>query len=163
MVHPILNGARTPNVKLGYLTDEGVSSVVTDELFDGRKTIVLGVPGAFTPVCTQQHLPDFISNADRFAASGFKQLICVAPNDPFTLDVWQAQIDPLSKLRFLSDGNLEFCTALGLCASQPDLFMGQRSQRYLLIIQDRTIQRVRVEPTIVSYSCTRSEDVFLTG
>ncbi len=90
-------------------------------------------------------------------------MLCDPPGDPFALDEWRAQIDPLSKLRFLSDGNLDFCNALGLCAMQADFFMGRRSQRYLLIVQDRMIQRVRVEPNIISNSCTRSEDVFLAA
>lgn len=163
MIGSLPTGSHIPNVKLGYVSDDGVASVYTDELFSGRRTIVLGVPGAFTPVCSQQHLPDFIANAERLVQSGFQQLVCIAPNDPFVLDEWRVQLDPLSKLRFLSDGNLDFCNALGLCAMHSELFMGRRSQRYLLIVHDRTIQRVRVEPNILSYTCTRSEDVFLAA
>jgi len=159
MHESIILGARVPNVKLGYLVQGEVTAISTDELFAGGKTVVLGIPGAFTPVCTRQHVPDFVANADEIIASGYGQVLCIAPNDPFVLDAWRSQVDPQSKIRFLSDGNLDFASALGLSETQDDLFLGKRSKRYMLIISDRTIQRVRVETSILTYACTRASDV----
>jgi peroxiredoxin len=77
----IILGARVPSVKLGYLVDGEIAAISTGELFAGGKTVVLGIPGAFTPVCIQQHVPDFVANADKITASGYKQLLCIAPNN----------------------------------------------------------------------------------
>lgn len=152
-------GARVPSIKLGYLVDGEVTAISTDELFAGGKTVVLGIPGAFTPVCTQQHVPDFVANAEKIVASGYRQVLCIAPNDPFVLEAWRCQMDPHQKIRFLSDGNLEFARALGLGENHHDLFLGNRSKRYMLIIHDQTIQRVRVETSILTYACTGASDV----
>ena len=157
----IVVGSRVPHVKLGYLSNGDVATVNACDLFAGARSVVLGIPGAFTPVCTRQHVPDFVANADEIAASGYSQLICIAPNDPFTLETWRAQVDPQSKIRFLSDGNLDFCRALGLNEAHRDLFLGQRSKRYLLLVNDGVIQRVRVESSILTYACTRAEHVLM--
>src|SRR4051794_70069 len=98
-------GGRGPDVALGYLADGVIKSVRTPELFAGKKSIVIGVPGAFTPVCTNEHVPDFVRHADEFRSSGYQQLLCIAPNDPFVISAWSLVIDPERKLRFLADGN----------------------------------------------------------
>jgi peroxiredoxin len=157
----IILGARVPAVRLGYLLDGEVATFTTDELFASKKVVVLGIPGAFTPVCSKQHVPDFVANADRLLAAGFDQLICIAPNDPFALDAWRREVDPDSRILFVSDGNLEFCDALGLTMTGAELFLGRRSQRYMLIVHDRVVQRVRVEQSILSYSCTRAREALL--
>lgn len=159
----IILGSRVPSVNLGYLADGGVAALSTDALFAGVKSVVIGIPGAFTPVCSQQHVPDFVANADRLQASGFAQLICIAPNDPFVLEAWRCQMDPQHKIRFLSDGNLDFTRALGLSEAHKDLFLGNRSKRYMLVVHDRTIQRVRVETSILTYACTRADDVLIAA
>lgn len=163
MTTDIVLGSRVPSVKLGYLSDGAVAALSTDALFAGVKSVVIGIPGAFTPVCSQQHVPDFVANADRLSASGFAQLICIAPNDPFVLEAWRCQMDPHHKIRFLSDGNLDFSRALGLSEAHNDLFLGNRSKRYMLIVHDRTIQRVRVETSILTYACTRADDVLIAA
>ena len=158
MLATIVNGSRAPAVALGYLSKGVVSSITTDVLFASKRSVVLGVPGAFTPVCSQEHVPVFVANASVFSAAGFHPLICVSPNDPFVLEAWQREVDPQSRLRFLSDGNLDFCDALGLSMRNTDLFLGSRSRRYMLIIDNNIIQRVRVESNILTYACTRAED-----
>ena len=155
----IIVGARVPDVQLGYLNNGDVASVNACDLFAGARSVVLGIPGAFTPVCTRQHVPDFVASAAEISASGYSQLICIAPNDPFTLEIWRAQVDPESKIRFFSDGNLDFCRALGLNEAHRELFLGHRSKRYLLLVNNRVIQRVRIESSILTYACTRAEDV----
>ena len=157
----IQNGMRVPDVRLGFFDGAEIASVSSRELFRDRSSVVIGVPGAFTPVCSQQHIPDFIANAERFKQAGFSELICVAPNDPFVLSAWQAQVDPQNQLRFLSDGNLNFVHALGLGACYSEAFLGHRSKRYLLVIHDQTIRRARVERNAMTYSCTCADDVFI--
>jgi peroxiredoxin len=155
----ILIGSRVPEVQFGQLVDGEVRCISASEVFAYHRAVVIGVPGAFTPVCTKQHIPDFIKNVDRLNASGFSQLVCIAPNDPFVLAEWARIVDPETKLLFLSDGNLDFTRALGMECSNRPLFLGCRSERYMLIVDDGTITRLRVEPNILTFSCSRAEDV----
>ena len=161
MLEAIVNGARVPAVNLGRLDHGVVASVNAENIFEGKRSVVLGVPGAFTPVCTKEHVPDFVRSANQLVASGFDQLLCVAPNDPFVLEAWQSVVDPCRKLTFFSDGNLDFCRALGLSLKNEELFLGVRSRRYMLIVDHLTIQRVRVEANILTFACTRAEEALL--
>ncbi len=154
----IINGSRIPDVELGRLLGSELCAVSTRELFAHGRTIVLGIPGAFTPVCTKEHVPDFIKNAGKLKACGYTQLICIAPNDPFVLDAWARQVDPKGKIEFFSDGNLDFVSRLDLRMTNRDLFVGVRSERYLMIVHNNTIVRLRVEPNILAYTCTRAVD-----
>ena len=158
----IVNGGSVPDVQLGRMSGSEVHSVSARELFAFGRSVVLGIPGAFTPVCTKQHVPDFVKNADRLRASGISHLICIAPNDPFVLDVFARKLDPNNKIEFLSDGNLDFASALSLRAKNQKFFVGWRSERYLLIIENGLIAKLRVEPNILTYSCTRAIDALET-
>ena len=151
-------GTRVPGVELAELADDQVVAVPTGPLFARHCSVVIGVPGAFTPVCARQHVPDFVRSATRLKAAGYDQLICVAPNDPFVLHAWSTQVDPDRRIRFLSDGNLDFCTGLGLQATERDFHLGTRSERYMLIVVDGVIRRLRVEASITAYLCTRAAD-----
>lgn len=147
-----------PDVQLGFLENGEVRSISTSDLFAHGRTVVLGVPGAFTPVCTSKHIPDFLKQADAFDMQGCRQLVCIAPNDPFVLEEWAERVDPERKIRFLSDGNLAFTRALALSCENQSLFIGERSERYLMIVENGTIVRLRVEPNILTYSCSGADD-----
>ena len=151
----ILVGSPVPDVRFGCLDGEEIRSIAAADIFLKHHAVVVGVPGAFTPICTRQHIPEFVQNAEKLHKSGYTKLICVAPNDPFVLAEWARVVDPEKKLTFLSDGNLNFCRALGLVTVNETLFLGSRSERYLLIVRKGIINRVRVEPNILRLSCTR--------
>lgn len=163
MPHSILLGARVPDVKLASLRGGEIVPIAAPDLFAGAKSVVLGVPGAFTPVCSDAHVPDFVRNADTLSRAGFSQLVCIAASDPYAVDAWRTRVDPLAKLRFFSDGNLDFCRALGLASAQRELFLGERSERYMLVVEDQIITRVRVETSILRFNCTNAEDVLLAA
>jgi len=155
----IVIGSRVPDVRLGYCVNGEIHRCHAAEIFAGTRAIVIGVPGAFTPVCSRQHLPDYVENAASLRASGFDQLICIAANDPFVVERWALSIDPQGRLRFLSAGNLDFATALGLQMVNREMFMAGRSERYLMVVDKGLITHIRVEPNIHTYSCTRTKDV----
>lgn len=121
----------------------------------------MGIPGAFTPVCTQHHIPEFVASADRLTASGFSHLICIAPNDPFVLKAWAQQIDPQGRIEFYSDGNLEFARSLGLLEQVTHLYLGWRSSRYLMVTDGGVIRRLRVEKDAVHYDCTKPQNALV--
>lgn len=154
-------GRRVPSVSLGALVGDVIQPRSFEHILMGRRAVVIGVPGAFTPVCTEQHVPGLINNADRLKASGIGLLICVAPNDPWTLDAWARQVDPGRKLMFLSDGNLALANALGTTMRDTDHFLGQRTRRYLLQTRDAVVERLTVETSPLALSCTRAQDVIL--
>jgi 2-Cys peroxiredoxin 5 len=155
----ITAGSRIPNVLLAYIVDGKVSTISTETVFAGKRSIVLGVPGAFTPVCTKQHIPDFVANADKLLTSGYDQLVCVAPNDPFVLAEWSERLDPKHKVKFLSDGNTDFAVATGLQTSNRELFLSGRCERYMMVVDNNIVGHVRIEPSIGMYSCTRAQDI----
>ncbi len=155
----IITGSRVPDVQLARLeAGDKIVSVAARALFAYGRALILGVPGAFTPICSKEHVPDFVRNADKMTAIGYSHLICIAPNDPSVLAAWAGPLDPGGKIEFYSDGNLEFTRALRLEVTNRPLFLGQRSQRYLMSIEGGIITRLRVETDLLRYSCTRAAD-----
>ncbi len=159
-MRPILNGSRLPAVPLARLENGTLQTMPADRLFAYGRAVVMGIPGAFTPVCTQRHIPEFAQSAEKLTAAGYSHLICIAPNDPFVLDAWARQVDPSSRIDFYSDGNLEFTRALGLLEQVSHLYLGWRSSRYLMVTSDGVIQRLRVEKDVLDYNCARPQLLF---
>jgi 2-Cys peroxiredoxin 5 len=159
-MRPILNGSRVPAVMLGRLENNAIRTVSTAELFAYGQAVIMGIPGAFTPVCTQLHIPEFVQSADRLIAAGCSHLVCITPNDPYVLDAWAQRVDPKSKIEFYSDGNLKFTRALGLLEQVQHHYLGWRSSRYLMVTSDGVIQRLRVEKDATDYRCTRPRQLF---
>ena len=148
---------------LAELAVGDVRAVGTEPLFAGKRSLVIGVPGAFTPICHQVHLPDFVGMADQFRAAGFQQLLVIATSDPFAMAAWSSIIDTEGRLRFLSDGNLEFTRKLGLTSYEQALFLGERSRRYTMIVQDAVVERLNVETSVLNVTCTRADVVELAA
>ena len=159
--HARLVGLRLPAVRVGEMIDGQLRSVrATDVLAQGN-VIIAGMPAAFSPVCSEKHLPSLVRNADRLRKAGFSEVVCVATSDPFSLDAWARVMDPARKVRFLSDRNLSFVRALGLSTHQPRLFLGECSERYMLTVRDGVIVSARVEADILELSCTESDTFVL--
>ena len=149
-----LVGQRLPDVKIGEMVDGEIRASIASELFAVGRAVIVGMPGAFTPVCSGRHLPNLVENAARLRHGGITHLACVVTSDPFAIDSWSRQVDPAGKIRFFSDGNLALARALGLTSYEPMLFIGERSARYVLLVQDGVISTVRVESSILEVGCT---------
>jgi peroxiredoxin len=139
-------GSRVPEIDFGRFADGQFSTLPAKEIFARHRTIALGVPGAFTPACSDLHVPDFIHKAPQLRASGFSQLLCIAPNDPFVLRAWADALDPTQQILFLSDGNLDSAEALGMTIRNRAMFLGKCCERSLMIVEDGIITRMRSEP-----------------
>jgi 2-Cys peroxiredoxin 5 len=159
MTRMIRAGERLPNVDLAEIVGGDLTILRSEQLFAGKRAIVIGVPGAFTPVCSGRHLPDYVKAADQLTSQGYSLIACIAPNDPWTLAQWSRMLDPKGRIRMLSDGNLEFIRKAGLACDVGNLFLGERSRRYLMLLQDAVVMRLTVEPEVESFSCTRAQDV----
>jgi glutaredoxin/glutathione-dependent peroxiredoxin len=136
-------GDRIPDATLNVL-DHGVQSVTTREIFDGRKVVLFSVPGAFTPTCSERHLPGYIRHFDEFRARGV-DVACIAVNDAFVMDAWAKQQDVPDGLMMLADGNGAFSRALGLDMDATKYGMGVRSKRFALYAEDGIVKQLAIE------------------
>ena len=138
-------GDRIPQATLNYLKD-GVQAINTDELFAGTKVVLFAVPGAFTPTCSMKHLPGFVEHYDALKKKGVDEIVCLSVNDAFVMDAWGKSSKATGKVRMLADGNGELTRALGLGMDASGFGMGQRSQRYAMILRDGKVEALMVEP-----------------
>ncbi|NBC32742.1 MAG: redoxin family protein [Alphaproteobacteria bacterium] len=142
---PIQEGDKIPSVTLKHLTDEGMQEISTDDIFKGQKVIMFAVPGAFTPTCSNQHLPGFLSHADDFKAKGIDRVVCMAVNDPFVMKAWGTHAGVADKVMMLPDGNGEFTRALGLEMDGSGVSLGQRSKRFAMLVEDGVVKALGVD------------------
>lgn len=136
-------GEKIPEAVLQYVHD-GVQKVDTHTLFDGNKTVLFAVPGAFTPTCSERHLPGFVEHYDEFSRRGIR-VVCMAVNDPFVMDAWGKSQHVPQGLRMLSDGNGDFARALGLQMDATAFGMGTRSKRFALYVENGIVKQAFVE------------------
>ena len=136
-------GDRLPEVALQRIRDS-VETVDTRTLFDGRKVVLFAVPGAFTPTCSERHLPGFVEHFDEFREKGV-DVACVSVNDPFVMQAWGESQHVPEGLVMLADGNGEFTRALGLQMDATAYGMGTRAKRFALYAEDGVVRQVHVE------------------
>ncbi len=152
-------GDTIPNVKLMTLTAEGLKPVQSGELLGTGKVVLFGVPGAFTPTCSDHHLPGFVMQADEILAKGVDRIACISVNDPFVMNAWGNAQNTGDKVLMLSDGNGEFTAAAGLDLDLAGIGLGTRSKRYAAILQDGVVQELFVEPNPGAVDVSGSEKV----
>ena len=136
-------GDRLPEIPLQRIR-EGVETVDTRSLFDGRKVVLFAVPGAFTPTCSEKHLPGFVEKFEDFRAKGV-DVACLSVNDPFVMQAWGQTQNVPDGLMMLADGNGEFVRALGLEMDASAYGMGTRARRFALYADDGVVRQVHVE------------------
>lgn len=122
-----------------------MEEVSTTAFFGNRKVVLFSVPGAFTPTCSVQHLPGFVQNADAIKAKGVDEIVCIAVNDAFVMDAWGKSQNTGDSVTLLADGNGEFTQALGLGLDGTGFGLGQRSQRFAMVVENGTIAHLAVE------------------
>ncbi|MEI2430060.1 MULTISPECIES: peroxiredoxin [Lysobacter] len=136
-------GDRLPEVALKRI-NEGIETVDTRALFDDRKAVLFAVPGAFTPTCSEKHLPGFVEHFQQFRDKGI-DVACLAVNDPFVMQAWaQSQHVPDGML-MLSDGNGDLTRALGLELDASAYGMGTRAKRFALYAENGVVKQLHVE------------------
>lgn len=140
---PIQPGDRIPEVVLKHI-DGGVQSIDTPTLFEGRKVVLFAVPGAFTPTCSEKHLPGFVASFDAFRERGI-EVACLSVNDPFVMQAWGENQHVPAGLKMLSDGNGDLVRALGLEMDASAYGMGMRARRFALYAEDGVVRQLFVE------------------
>jgi len=139
----IKNGDKLPDASFQLLTEEGMQNLSTDDLFAGKKVVLFAVPGAFTPTCSEAHLPGYVVNADKLKAKGVDSIICLAVNDAFVMNAW-GEAQNAEEIMMLADGNGAFTKAIGL-DMDTGAFGGIRSQRYSILVDDGVVKQLNVE------------------
>lgn len=137
-------GDQIPDVKLMTVTDDGPTPVQSKAVLGTGKVVLFAVPGAFTPTCSEQHLPGFIVRADDLKDKGVDTIACIAVNDAFVMDAWGKQQNA-ADLLMLADGNADFTEAVGLEMDGSGFGLGTRSRRYAAIIEDGVVRELMVE------------------
>ena len=138
-------GDKVPSVSFKKLTADGLVDVPSEDYFKGRKVAVFSVPGAFTPTCSAQHVPSYVSNADALKAKGVSAVACVSVNDAFVMKAWGAAQGVGEAVEMLADGNGEFARATGLTMDGSGFGLGERSTRFSMIVDDGTLTQLNVE------------------
>ena len=138
-------GGKVPSVKVKVVSKDGTKEANTAELFAGKKVVLFAVPGAFTPLCSAQHLPGFVTKADEMKKKGVDEVFCLSVNDGWVMDAWAKDRGAIGKVTLIADGSGEFTKAMGLELDATGAGLGIRSQRYAAIIQDGVIKHLAVE------------------
>jgi len=152
----ITQGQTLPTANLSQLTDEGMQTQTTDDLFGGKKVVLFAVPGAFTPTCSNAHLPEYVALADQIKAKGVDAIYCVSVNDAFVMKAW-GESQNAEHIAMLGDGDASFTKALGLDKDTAG-FGGVRSTRYAMIVEDKTVTGLFIEQD-KEFAVSRAEAV----
>ena len=136
-------GDRIPSATLEYMSATGPVKISSDELFAGKRVAAFAVPGAFTPTCSQEHLPGYVRRADDIKAKGVDLIVCLSVNDVFVMDAWGKDQNAGDKVMMVADGGADFARAVGIVVSY--LGFGERSDRYSMVVADGVVKTLHIE------------------
>ena len=137
-------GDRIPDVQLTLATPEGPMPVKTGDYFAGKKVALFAVPGAYTPTCSARHLPSYVEKASDLKGKGVDEIVATSVNDAFVMGAWN-QAQGSEDITMIADGNGLFAQAVGLEMDASKFGMGQRSQRYSMVVNDGVVEQLNVE------------------
>jgi peroxiredoxin len=138
-------GQKIPSVMIKQATPEGGADVDPAALFAGKKVIMFSLPGAFTPTCSQKHLPGYVKELSALKAKGVDMVACLSVNDAWVMKSWAEAHDALGKITMLADGNAAFSKALGIDQDLTKANMGVRTLRGVLVIEDGVVKSIEME------------------
>jgi len=138
-------GEKIPSVNLKVMKNGEMKDITTDEIFGGKKVVLFAVPGAFTPTCSEKHLPSFVDKADALKKKGVDAIVCMAVNDAFVMDAWGRDRGVGDKVLMVADGNGDLTRGLGLEMDGSGAGLGLRSQRFALVAEDGVVKHLAVE------------------
>src|SRR5919107_3652408 len=137
-------GDRLPDVPLTIATADGPKPTTSGEFFGGKRVALFAVPGAYTPTCSARHLPSYVEKASELKGKGVDEIACISVNDAFVMSAWNKS-DGSQDITMLADGNGAFSEAVGLSMDASKFGMGQRSQRYSMLVNDGVVEQLNVE------------------
>ena len=123
----------------------GPNEFKVDDLTRGKKVVIFGLPGAFTPTCSAKHVPSYLANYDKLKAKGVSDIICMSVNDPFVMGAWARDQKAGGKVRMMGDGSANYTKALGLEFDLTSKGMGMRCQRFSMLVEDGVVKTLNIE------------------
>jgi peroxiredoxin len=138
-------GDRLPNATFRLISEDGPLPVTTKDFFSGKKIVLFGLPGAFTPTCHKNHLPGFLAHEQAFKDKGVDVVAMTSVNDHHVLAAWSKATGADGKIKFLADGNGEFAKAAGLDFDATGGGLGLRSKRYSMLVEDGVVKKLNIE------------------
>jgi peroxiredoxin len=142
---PIKVGDRLPNATFRVMTSEGPKPKTTDDIFKGKKVALFAVPGAFTPTCSNLHMPSFLNNIDAIKAKGVNTVAVTGVNDVFVMEAWKKATNAGGKIEFLADGNAEFAKGVDMTLDASANGLGTRSKRYSMLVDNGVVKKLNIE------------------
>lgn len=149
---PIQIGQALPNSTLYEFIEEetpgcavGPNGFQVSDLVRGKKIVIFGLPGAFTPTCSAKHVPSYVQHHDALKAKGVDEIWCVSVNDAFVMGAWGRDQKSGGKVRMMGDGSAEFAKATGLMLDLTARGMGVRSDRYSMLVDDGVVKQLNRE------------------
>ena len=138
-------GEKLPDAKFKTMTADGAKDLSTADIFAGKKVVLFGVPGAFTPTCSNNHLPGYLENFDAIKSRGIDTIAVIATNDVHVMGAWARFTGGEGKILYLADGSGDFARATGLDVDLSQAGMGQRNKRFSLVAEDGVVKAINVE------------------
>ena len=138
-------GDKLPATSFMTMTENGPETVESDSYFSGKKVALFSVPGAFTPTCSAKHLPGYVDKADALKAKGVDEIACTAVNDAFVMGAWSKSAGADDSVTMLADGNGLFAKSVGLEMDGSKFGLGQRGQRFSMVVNDGVVEQLNVE------------------
>ncbi len=138
-------GDHLPNVTFNIMTSDGPKPKTTDEVFKGKKVVLFGLPGAFTPTCHKNHLPGYRDKEAELKAKGIDTIAVTAVNDAFVMGAWRDATNCGDKIDFLADGSANFAKATGLTLDLTERGLGMRMKRFSMLVDDGVVRKLNIE------------------
>jgi peroxiredoxin len=138
-------GDKLPDAKFTVMGPDGPTPKTVAEVFAGKKVALFAVPGAYTPTCSNKHMPGFVNRVDELKAKGIDAIACTAVNDIFVLTNWAKDTGAAGKIEMLADGSGDFAKAIGLDIDLSGFGLGLRSKRYAMLVDDGVVKVLNVE------------------
>lgn len=145
---------QSPNQIVG----DAINDVSSTDFFKGKKVVLVGMPAAFSPTCSEKHVPGFLAHVDDFKKKGVDKIAVLAVNDFFTMKAWAKTQGVGDKLSFLADGNGEMTKALGVELDLKKVLLGVRSKRFSMVVEDGVVKAAAVEPDGTGYTTSSAEN-----
>jgi len=142
MIQP---GDKIPEATLHEMGDGRPQAISSTALLGSGRTVLFALPGAYTPTCSAAHLPGFVVKADELREKGVDQIVCLSVNDAFVMHAWGREHNADDRVRMIGDGNGDFSRALGLTFDASGAGLGERSQRYAMVVEDGVLRDLAVE------------------
>ena len=140
-------GDNVPAATMHEMGTDGPTKVSSSDLFSGKKVLMFGLPGAFTPTCSAHHLPGYVRFSGELKAKGIDEIVCFSVNDAFVMGAWGVDQGVDGKVRMIGDGSADFTHAAGLELDRISGGMGIRCQRFAMVVDDGKVVSIDIEPS----------------